>query len=393
MLDVVKKTMGLRLLKCERAFPPDYLAEIVSQWKDVRKLTRAEYLDRVLKLRLGASDNYVHGFRKLGWVAEEFLLNDTHYYEKIAKELYSIREWPHLVRSFLRSHWRYYGQPVHIVEDYVRKFKPDVIFVRVYSGVPTSLWQRFRKNTLLVNYIACDLPAFWGIRDWDVLLTMTPEYKTFFELHRVPTYFCQSGFDRRVLDEVGHVPKIHDVTFIGNLGGKGREERTRELNEIAGQIPFQWWGIGNGLQFPSNLEKTYQGVTGGLEMYRLHAQTRIALNAYSDIANRRPTTNRIYEVMGMGTFLLSKRPDYESPLIPRELFITFDTPKDCVDKIAYYLKNEKEREQIAKAGQEFVLKNCTLQRQVDDLSEIFTRHHQLRFGGETVAAPKLARTG
>jgi hypothetical protein len=55
---------------------------------------------------------------------------------------------------------------------------------------------------------------------------------------------------------------------------------------------------------------------------------------------------RLYEVMGVGSFLLSKESKTLESLLPKELNVTYRNVPDCLDKIKYFLKHEREREEI-----------------------------------------------
>ncbi|HLB41976.1 MAG TPA: glycosyltransferase [Gammaproteobacteria bacterium] len=60
-----------------------------------------------------------------------------------------------------------------------------------------------------------------------------------------------------------------------------------------------------------------------------------------------------------GFYLVEKAPGYEDFFVVGKEVITWDTPKDLKDKIFYYLKHEKEREDVAKEGQQRALTQHT----------------------------------
>ena len=64
---------------------------------------------------------------------------------------------------------------------------------------------------------------------------------------------------------------------------------------------------------------------------------------------------RAIDIMGCGGFLLSNYQEELSELFKEnEEFVSFDSLKECEDKIRYYLKHEDERKKIALAGEKAV---------------------------------------
>ncbi len=60
---------------------------------------------------------------------------------------------------------------------------------------------------------------------------------------------------------------------------------------------------------------------------------------------------RCFEIMGAGGFLLSNyQQDFMNHFVPDEDFVYFDSERDMLDKIDYYLKNDSERKEIAQNG-------------------------------------------
>lgn len=60
---------------------------------------------------------------------------------------------------------------------------------------------------------------------------------------------------------------------------------------------------------------------------------------------------RAFEIMGAGGFLLTNfQEDFLSFFTPGKDFVYYESKADFMDKISYYLKNEKERCQIAESG-------------------------------------------
>lgn len=69
---------------------------------------------------------------------------------------------------------------------------------------------------------------------------------------------------------------------------------------------------------------------------------------------------RVWETIGCGTFLLTQRKDFiEDFFEDKKHLILFDDEQDCAAKIKYFLKNQTEREKIARTGYLHGLKHHT----------------------------------
>ena len=122
-----------------------------------------------------------------------------------------------------------------------------------------------------------------------------------------------------------HLPKIHDISFIG-LSSPYREEW---LDAIQTRFPV------------------HRPTVWGEEYVKVLNQSRIVLNLhYTPLPN---TEHRVIEAMAAGAFVLSE------PLSQGDLFedgkeIVFFDRTNIFDRIAFYLNNEEKREAVAAAG-------------------------------------------
>jgi len=134
------------------------------------------------------------------------------------------------------------------------------------------------------------------------------------------------------------------------------------------------------LTFPQRmafLDAVFQGVTrmGRMPWYairffeaaaQVYTRARIVLNH----AVQQDVNMRVFEVLATRAFLLT-------PDVPglRDLFqdgvhlVTYKDGDvaDCLEKIAYYLDRDDEREQIAEAGYQEVLAKHTIRHRVDQI--------------------------
>lgn len=82
---------------------------------------------------------------------------------------------------------------------------------------------------------------------------------------------------------------------------------------------------------------------------------------------------RIFDVLGCGGFLLS---NYQSELPelfePGKELVLFESQADLLEKIAYYLKHEEERQEIARNGYEKVKRSFTYTTQISTMLKTYS---------------------
>jgi hypothetical protein len=374
--------MALRLLKFDKVNPQVYIVEkIEKNFEEFSKMNRAEALDWIIATRANFSDFYTYNLRKSGWEAEEFFVNE-YYIDKVADELYGKKkkftELKQKIKNKIRPIDNRWTQEVII--DYVKHYKPDVILVREIIGIRSDFWRNFGNTSLLVSRLAAPIPSLWTPNDWDLILTSTEAYKVFFELNSVPSILNHNGFDRRIIEEIKDESKKYDVTFVGGMGERFWTNRTKCIEYIAGQIDFKWWGYNSNKYSKDNpIHKSFQGLTSGLEMLKIYKQSKIVFNDYGEVANGMGVNQRMFEVMGTGSLLLTRDADNFKTEYPQDIFVTFKDEKDCLDKIKYFLKNEKEREEIALRGHKYLMENFTYDKLMSQLSEQLKERYKKKF--------------
>lgn len=360
----------IRLLKFDIIHPREYLDQKKKSWDDLNDLSLEAYRKRLISLRSNYSDYYTYYLgQEEGWETEEFFMLDPDYYEKTARKVLGYK------RHFLRSAgWilkRFFKDPKFyrrkVIEAYIDHFKPDVIFVRSHP-YPSTLWKKFDDRALLISRLSARLPYRWHPNDWDLIYTDLESFKQFFEVHGVPTLLNDQGFDQRINKELKDRDKEYNCTFVGGMGKKNFSRRTEFFQYIARHTDLEWWGYwydeksqsGPG-EFPV-LKKCFNGPISGLEMYQIFRDSRISLNDYVDTAGGVGFNQRMFEVMGVGGFLLTRYALNLKDTFPSGIFVTYENEEDCVDKIRYYLKHEKERDEIALAAKKYVAENYNYER-------------------------------
>jgi len=180
----------------------------------------------------------------------------------------------------------------------------------------------------------------------------------------------------------GHYEKrlqYYDNSDLGFVGGVNQEQSTIRLNflrqliqdgyaiKIAGGTEWLWGGIA-GVDPDFTLDKFIgDGALVGPDLAKFFARVKISLNFVNDLLPQYELglSNRAFKCIGAGGFFLTQEvKSLENMLIPGEHCATYipTSYEDLVDKIEYFLKNEDERERIAKQGQQHVLKHYNINK-------------------------------
>jgi len=114
-------------------------------------------------------------------------------------------------------------------------------------------------------------------------------------------------------------------------------------------------------------------------MLQIYSQSKIVFNDYGKVADGMAVNQRMFEVLGLGSLLLTREADNLKKEYPANIFVTFRDEKDCLDKINYYLKNDEEREEIASAGQKYILNNFTYKILMKDLDNVLKKSYNKKF--------------
>jgi len=373
----------MRLLKFDSIHPGNFLNKKKEEWgPSYKNWNKTTYYNELISLRANFSDFYSFYLNQKGWVAEEFFTNDPDFLIKIEKELFGDKSfWLNKARA-IRKKIGFNVQPwkLHIISSYINFYRPDIIFCRERTSIPSSFWGQFRDTSLLVARLSAPLPANWSPLDFDVIYTDIPVYQDFFSFNNVKLHINNNGFDERILDEITIKTKIFDLSFVGGLGGNEFKERTHFFEQIAEIFGdrFFWWGYKMGT-LSNRLESRHQGITAGKETFQIYKDSKIVLNDYIDIARNKAVNQRIYEVLGVGTFMLTRFSESLWEKFPRHSIATFNDLTDCKNKILYYLSNEKEREETAIDLQKIVLQQYNYRNMVDKLSDELEADYREKF--------------
>lgn len=377
----------MKFIKFDTLYPSQYLdAKIQENRSAIKQMKFNEFTEWLIGLRLNFSDYYSYNLSLLGWEAKEFfVLGNGNYLRKCGKQYLG---WRFLFYYFFYKLFRRFVKHsfIEILFDRIINVEqPDVVFVREQSMINSLFWDQYRDRALVVSRMECGVPKYWSPACFDVIFTNINTYRDFFKSNRFITYSNYSGFDERVADEVTVIDDfVYDVVFVGGLGTNTFLEKTVFIEELLskskGAFSFAWWGYQEGegflYKFPL-LAQSYKGFSGGLDMFRIYKSGSIVLNDYGIAAGGQGMNQRIYEVLGVGGFLLTRNSqmftDWDGSVA------TYEDAVDCIHKISFYLLNQEERKRMAQKGHEYVLNHFNYRIIMKELSEKLVFEYNSKF--------------
>jgi len=144
--------------------------------------------------------------------------------------------------------------------------------------------------------------------------------------------------------------KKYDLCFVGHVSSKNREDA---LDRMFAAFPNFYYG-----------QQLFDAAA------RKYAESKIVFN----IAMKNDVNMRCFEVLATGSFLLTDYVDSVDELFEDgKHLILYRSLDEAIDKAKYYLAHDDEREKIAQAGYEHVLKNHTIQNRVDVILNEFMK--------------------
>jgi len=340
-----------------------------------------EDLKHILAECFGTSDYYSYNLKKIGQKAKEIIVNDEILQKKWALEnnlatngnrfISKLQSLPYAYRLLGKPKW------VQLLAlDQIKRYRPHVVYIQDLSILnPSTLGEVKKYCKLLVGQIASPLPPEKNLRQFDLIITSFPHFVQRFRRMGIKSEYLKLAFEPRILKKIGKQKRIYDVTFIGSFTPY-HMKGTKILEEAIVNIPINIWGQGIEFLSPfSPLRKCYHGEAWGIGMYKILAQSKIVINRHISVAENNANNMRLYEATGMGAMLLTDKKKNLAELfdIGKEV-VEYSKAEDLVQKINYYLKSDKQRSEIARAGQRRTITNYNYLETMKQLIKLINRY-------------------
>jgi spore maturation protein CgeB len=259
-------------------------------------------------------------------------------------------------------------------------FKPDLVWIQIQTAgfIHNETADYLRKNgAFVINWSGdCRSPIPSWYLDFGRHINLT----TFSNINDVETLnneninadFLQIGYDPEIYTPIGSKIPMQEIVFLGNNLvnefplSQFRAEMVLFLQNKYGNnfgVYGNGWRIGNGSYMNSQL--------GEASLYR---STKIAINC-SHFDYKRYTSDRLFRILGSGTFCLSKwYPEIEKDFIDGENLVIWKDLNDLEEKIDFYLKNDIERNKIANNGHKLAINNYTFDHMGQNIKKLYNEY-------------------
>jgi spore maturation protein CgeB len=198
----------------------------------------------------------------------------------------------------------------------------------------------------------------------------------YFRAKGLQSQILPHGFNTRILRhlEEDPGPPIHDFMFTGNFY-PAHSERREALLKLTRELPMSIW---TDSKLPASVVESgaiVKKALWGTEMYRTVQKSKAVYNIHLDTTGDWATNQRLYEVTGSGSVLVTDMKSNLADLfdLDRDI-VSYSTVDECVEKVKFILKNESARQQIANSGRRRTLTDHTVQQRAQLIDEYLQRY-------------------
>lgn len=249
--------------------------------------------------------------------------------------------------------------------------KVDLVLYITAQNIPTYTFQMIRESLKIPQGIILTESPYCSFWEMDKLKTcdfaFTNDEACVEEYRKINknVFFLPQGYRQDIFEEdiTALSQNESDIFFVGTIFPK----RQIFLNEVCERFPYKkvklfgislkpgWWS--------DRFSLTFARKTLSQEEYaKFLKRTKVALCPMREYRVRTNTyhiipTNpgpRFFEILASGAFCITEWREGLEHYGPGKNFETYKETEECLDKIAFYLKHEEEREKIAASGRKRV---------------------------------------
>lgn len=248
------------------------------------------------------------------------------------------------------------------------EFKPDFVF----CSRTLALTDQVRQIKQDMDVTACmwNVDTRLDIYEWRHLfpLIMLSDYHFVVDEGTVPwwrkdlnknTFWLPEGIQSEIYGKAEDITEEDrakyscDVCWIGNRIGRHHGFRAKYLDAIETMgIKFKQWGCKGNPQIWNK------------EHNKAVYLSKINISCSMLPENKAYCSERSYKILGGGGFLLELYREGLEKIFPPDVFDTYTSPETIVEKVKYWLENEKKRKEIAERGSIWVRENATFTHRI-----------------------------
>jgi len=261
------------------------------------------------------------------------------------------------------------------------RFLPDMVFV-IKGGILDKDLLSYMDNTIKVLWMMDSVKNIKGIQntinDYDYRLAFEKTDVEILNNNGVPTYFMPMGLDDAIYFPKYYKHKKIDITFIGALYD-GRKEFLEklivDLKDYNIKVYGKYLSFKNPRTFLNYFIKGFRNsftnkTISPNEVNEIYNNSKIAINIHhgQSVYGCNP---RFLEILGSGTFqIVDDNIFIKENFVENKEFVSFKNYDDLINKINYYIANEKKRVEIAEDGYQKAIENHTFKARILDILNV-----------------------
>lgn len=270
-----------------------------------------------------------------------------------------------------------------------KKLTPNVTLIIKGLGIKPETIDEIRKNcdTKIIGWIFDVTLGGTLVKDCADYVSLLKKFDKFYTIDNdaitelkelgVNAYWLTEGcysmmHKEQILNSVQKRKYGADVVFIGSLGSihTNREKILTRLIEEGINVKVYGEVYYTADNEPSWLHGIHTGLSVINEMHSTVVNSsKIVLGIDGWPDRSKSWSARLQRTLCAGGFYLTTHTkDIEQHFVPGKHLDTYKTDDEMVEKMLYWLQHDKEREEIAKAGQNLVLEKYNF---IDSLQTIF----------------------
>jgi spore maturation protein CgeB len=336
----------------------------------------------------GVADFYSSNLRKLGYEAWDIHANNKFLQKAWADEhglrLDSGRRWEFRLRrgivpwvSRVQCPWFF-----NILKAQIKHYNPDILLNQAMDTISSSFLKEMKPHVrLLMGQHAAPLPEREDFSCYDFVVSSLPNLVGHFRRMGIPAELHRLAFEPRVLRKLRDGEPKTPIIFVGSMTAH-HQDRVQLLESLCRRPETKIYGQGiDCLPKDSLIRQRYQGEAWGVDMYQLLFNSKITINHHIGMAKSYANNMRLFEATGVGTLLVTDwKKNLHEMFEPGKEVVCYRTREECAETLQYYLEHDKEREEIARAGQQRTLRDHTYYQRMQELMDIVERQLRQRPG-------------
>jgi hypothetical protein len=275
---------------------------------------------------------------------------------------------------------------LNVLNHQIERFRPDVLFTVNPSWIVQNVKRiNLRNLKCLAAWKASPISSGENYSLFDLGLSFNRKYLEMMkEVGVEHTRLHQFNFDFSILKNIQKMEKSIDLSFAGSYNDFMFSKRTNLLNSLystffpKSRIRYYFYTPSKRFRgilpkIPLRFLPIYRSPVFLSEYLSVIQKSKIVFNCHSDITGIDKGNMRFFEVLGMKSFILTDKGNYPVHFVDGKDFISYSDEKDLIDKTKFFLKHEKEREEIAEHGYNTLKSHYNLADRSERLEEIFRK--------------------